>query len=458
MMNFSINMENTIKIFAVEDDPTYRKYLEYVLSLNPDFEVRFFVSGNDCIRNLHFEPSIIALDYTLPDMSGEEVLMKVKDFNPSIQVIIVSGQDKIGTAVKLLKLGAYDYIIKNEDTKDLLLNAINNASKNISLKEEINILRTELSEKYEFENSIIGKSKAIKKVFAMLEKAVSTNIIVSISGETGTGKELIAKSIHYNSMRKKEPFVPVNIAAIPRELIESELFGHEKGSFTGAVTRRIGKFEEAQKGTIFLDEIGEMDLNLQAKLLRVIQEKEVTRIGGNNTIKLDVRVLVATHRNLAEEVKKGNFREDLYYRLLGLPIMLPPLRERDSDAIILAKFFLREFCVENGKEQMRFSKKAQEKLLNYHYPGNVRELKSVVDLAAVLADGSEIDAEDIKFSSVIDENKITFEELTLKEYTFKIIRYMLEKYDDNVIKVAKKLDIGKSSIYRYLKEMESLQD
>jgi DNA-binding NtrC family response regulator len=292
----------------------------------------------------------------------------------------------------------------------------------------------------------------------MLEKAVSTNIIVSISGETGTGKELIAKSIHYNSMRKKEPFVPVNIAAIPRELIESELFGHEKGSFTGAVTRRIGKFEEAQKGTIFLDEIGEMDLNLQAKLLRVIQEKEVTRIGGNNTIKLDVRVLVATHRNLAEEVKKGNFREDLYYRLLGLPIMLPPLRERDSDAIILAKFFLREFCVENGKEQMRFSKKAQEKLLNYHYPGNVRELKSVVDLAAVLADGSEIDAEDIKFSSVIDENKITFEELTLKEYTFKIIRYMLEKYDDNVIKVAKKLDIGKSSIYRYLKEMESLQD
>jgi DNA-binding NtrC family response regulator len=437
MMNFSINMENTIKIFAVEDDPTYRKYLEYVLSLNPDFEARFFVSGNDCIRNLHFEPSIIALDYTLPDMSGEEVLMKVKDFNPSIQVIIVSGQDKIGTAVKLLKLGAYDYII---------------------IKEEINILRTELSEKYEFENSIIGKSKAIKKVFAMLEKAVSTNIIVSISGETGTGKELIAKSIHYNSMRKKEPFVPVNIAAIPRELIESELFGHEKGSFTGAVTRRIGKFEEAQKGTIFLDEIGEMDLNLQAKLLRVIQEKEVTRIGGNNTIKLDVRVLVATHRNLAEEVKKGNFREDLYYRLLGLPIMLPPLRERDSDAIILAKFFLREFCVENGKEQMRFSKKAQEKLLNYHYPGNVRELKSVVDLAAVLADGSEIDAEDIKFSSVIDENKITFEELTLKEYTFKIIRYMLEKYDDNVIKVAKKLDIGKSSIYRYLKEMESLQD
>jgi DNA-binding NtrC family response regulator len=451
-------MENTIKIFAVEDDPTYRKFLEYILSLNPDFDVQFFNSGNDCIKHLHLKPSIIALDYTLPDMSGEEVLKKVLNFNPSIQVIIVSGQEKIGTAVKLLKLGAYDYIIKNEDTKDLLLNAINNARKNIYLKEEINILRSELSEKYEFENSIIGKSKAMKKVFALLEKAVSTNIIVSISGETGTGKELIAKSIHYNSMRKKEPFVPVNIAAIPRELIESELFGHEKGSFTGAVTRRIGKFEEAQKGTIFLDEIGEMDLSLQAKLLRVIQEKEVTRIGGNNTIKLDVRVLVATHRNLAEEVKNGNFREDLYYRLLGLPILLPPLRDRDNDVIILAKFFLKEFCKENGLDMMLFSKKAQEKLLNYHYPGNVRELKSIVDLAAVLADGNEIEEEDIKFSSIIDENKLRFEELTMKEYTYKIIKHMLEKYDNNVIKVAKKLDIGKSSIYRYLKDMEGSSD
>jgi DNA-binding NtrC family response regulator len=190
----------------------------------------------------------------------------------------------------------------------------------------------------------------------------------------------------------------------------------------------------------------------------VIQEKEVTRIGGSNTIKLDVRVLVATHRNLAEEVKQGNFREDLYYRLLGLPILLPPLRERDNDVIMLAKFFLKEFCKENGLEPMRFSKRAQEKLLNYQYPGNVRELKSVVDLAAVLSDGNEIDEEDIKFSSIVDDKKLVMEELTLKEYTFKIIRHMLEKYDNNVIKVAKKLDIGKSSIYRYLKEMESISE
>ena len=446
-------MESTIKIFAVEDDPTYRKFLEYVLSLNPDFEVSFFASGDECIKHLHLKPSIIALDYTLPDMSGEEVLKVVKRFNSAIQVIIVSAQEKIGTAVKLLKLGAYDYIIKNEDTKDRLLNAINNARKNISLTEEIHNLRNELSEKYEFGKSIIGNSRAIKKVFSILEKAVNTNIIVSIAGETGTGKELIAKAIHYNSLRNKEPFVPVNITAIPKELIESELFGHEKGSFTGAVTRRIGKFEEAQKGTIFLDEIGEMELNLQAKLLRVIQEKEITRIGGNNTIKLDVRVLVATHRNLAEEVKNGNFREDLYYRLLGLPVLLPPLRERDNDVIIIAKYFLKEFCEENGIEQLKFSKKAQDKLLKYKYPGNVRELKSIVDLGAVFADGDEIEEEDIKFNSILNEDKLVLEELTIKEYNFKIIRHMLEKYDNNVIKVAKKLDIGKSTIYRHLKEM-----
>lgn len=446
-------MESTVKIFVVEDDPTYKKFLEYVFGLNPDFEVKFFSSGNDCIKHLHLKPSIIALDYTLPDMSGE-VLKKVKSFNSSIQVIIVSAQEKIGTAVQLLKSGAYDYFIKNEDTKGRLLNAINNARKNISLTAEIHSLRTELSKKYEFEKSIIGNSKAIKKVFSILEKAVSTNIIVSISGETGTGKELIAKAIHYNSLRKAEPFVPINIAAIPKELIESELFGHEKGSFTGAVTRRIGKFEEAQKGTIFLDEIGEMELSLQAKLLRVIQEKEVIRIGGNSIIKLDVRILVATHRDLREEVKNGNFREDLYYRILGLPVWLPPLRERDNDVILIANHFMNEFCEENGINELKFSRSAIDKLLQYWYPGNVRELKSIVDLAAVYADGNEIEAEDIRYNSITNDEKVYVKNMTLKEYNFKIIRHMMEKYDSNIIKVAKKLDIGKSTIYRHLKEMK----
>jgi DNA-binding NtrC family response regulator len=261
-------------------------------------------------------------------MPGEKVLNQIRSQDPNISVVIVSAQEKIHTAVELLKSGAFDYITKDEETKDRLLNSIHNARNKTSLIKEIDHLKKEISEKYEFEKSIIGTSTAIKKTFSLLEKAVQTNISVSISGETGTGKELVAKAIHYNSKRKSKPFVAVNIAAIPRELIESELFGHEKGAFTGAVTRRIGKFEEAEGGSIFLDEIGEMDLSLQAKLLRVLQEREVTRIGANLTIKLDVRIIAATHKDLAEEVKAGKFREDLYYRLLGLPIHLPPLRDR----------------------------------------------------------------------------------------------------------------------------------
>jgi DNA-binding NtrC family response regulator len=248
--------------------------------------------------------------------------------------------------------------------------------------------------------------------------------------------------------------VAVNVAAIPKELIESELFGHEKGAFTGALGRRIGKFEEAEGGTLFLDEIGEMDLSLQSKLLRVLQEKEVTRVGGNQVIKLDVRIIVATHKNLQEEVRSGKFREDLYYRILGLPIHLPPLRERGQDVILLAKYFLDEFAKENQLKKFRLTSDAQDKLLSYPFPGNVRELKSVMDLAAVMADESEISASEINFNSTHGEEAMFFKEMTLEEYTYRIIRTYLNRYSDNVLEVASKLGIGKSSIYRYLKEME----
>lgn len=446
--------QDPVKIFVVEDDPAYTKFLQYVLSLNPDFEVSAFETGRDCLDNLYKKPSIVTLDYTLPDMPGEKVLSEIKAFDNNIQVIIISAQEKIGTAVELLKLGAYDYITKDEDTKNRLLNTINNARQNISLIKQIDHLKQEISEKYEFDKSIVGSSGVLKKVFGLLEKAVKTNITVSITGETGTGKELVAKAIHYNSKRKKKPFIAVNIAAIPSELMESELFGYEKGAFTGASTRRIGKFEEAEGGTIFLDEIGEMDLNLQAKLLRVIQERELNRIGGNDIIKLDIRLIVATHRDLAEEVKKGNFREDLYYRLLGLPIHLPPLRDRGNDIVILAKHFLQSFAKDNDLPLLRLSSEAQEKLLSYPFPGNVRELKSIIELAAVMANDNEIKADDISFNSVSKETNFLFEEMSLRDYTFKIIRYYLDKYDNNVLRVADKLDIGKSTIYRYLKEME----
>lgn len=447
--------KDPVKIFVVEDDPAYTKFLKYVLELNPDYEVEYYNSGKDCLANIYKNPAIITLDYSLPDMPGEKVLSQIRSHDPNINVIVVSAQEKIHTAVELLKLGAYDYIGKDHETKDRLLNSIHNARNRTSLIKEIDHLKKEISEKYEFEKSIIGTSVAIKRTFSLLEKAVQTNISVSISGETGTGKELVAKAIHYNSKRKGKPFVAVNIAAIPRDLIESELFGHEKGAFTGAITRRIGKFEEAEGGSIFLDEIGEMDPNLQAKLLRVLQEREVTRIGGNQVIKLDVRIIAATHKDLAEEVKFGRFREDLYYRLLGLPIHLPPLRERGQDVILIAKHFLDQFAQDNQMKKFKISQEAQEKLLQYPFPGNIRELKSIIELSAVMAEDQEIRAQDISFNSTTRMESFLYQEMTMQEFMYRIIRHYLNKYDNNVLEVAQKLDIGKSSLYRYLKEMEA---
>jgi DNA-binding NtrC family response regulator len=303
-------------------------------------------------------------------------------------------------------------------------------------------LKEQLETKFDFEKTIIGQIPAIKKAFTLIEKAIKTNINVSITGETGTGKEVVAKAIHFNSERRKKAFVPVNMAAIPKELIESELFGYEKGAFTGAVTRKIGKFEEANGGTIFLDEIAELDLNLQSKILRVLQEREVVRVGGNESIKFDARLLIATHKNLAEEVKKGTFREDLYYRLIGLPIELPPVRERGNDVLVLAKHFVDLFVQENKMKKLTLSASAKEQLMRYNYPGNVRELKAIIDLACVMCDGTEISADDISFPSVKGNEEYMSMEKTLKEYTVDIIAFFLKKYNNNVVEVAQKLDVG----------------
>lgn len=443
-----------LKIFVVEDDEWYCDFLEYHLKLNEDNEVHKFYNAKEFLDQLHQNPDVVTLDYSLPDMDGAKVLQKIKDFNKETNVLIVSGQEDISTAVDLLKQGAYDYIVKNEETRDRLLNLTNNIRDNIELKDEISQLKEEIGKKYDFSNAIIGNSPAIKKVFSLLEKACKSKITVSITGETGTGKELVAKAIHYNSNKKNKPFIPVNITAIPKDLIESELFGHEKGAFTGANQRRIGKFEEASGGTIFLDEIGEMDINLQAKLLRVLQEREITRIGGNKLIPIDVRIICATHRNLAEEVKNGSFREDLYYRLLGLPVSLPPLRERGNDIILIANYFVKEYCKDNGVKSLSLSSEAKNKLLKYHFSGNVRELKAVIELACVMADGDTIHEGNIIFNSSSSLQDILLKEMTLKEYTRKIIKTYLEKYDNNVLLVAKKLDIGKSTIYRMLQNNE----
>ena len=289
-----------------------------------------------------------------------------------------------------------------------------------------------------------------------MSKATKSDINVSVTGETGTGKELIAKAIHHNSNRKDKKFVPINVAAIPSELIESELFGHEKGAFTGADNRRIGKFEEADKGTLFLDEIGELELSLQAKLLRVIQESEVVRVGSNTPVKINVRIITATHKNLAEEVKKGTFREDLYYRIIGLPVKLPPLRDRKSDILPLAKYFLEDYTKRNNISSMKISADAREKLLKYNYPGNIRELKSIIELACVMSDEKEIFPDDISFHSLAPGQDLLSEELTLRQFNIKILQEYIKKYDNNISRVAKKLDIGRSTVYQMLKEAEQI--
>mgnify|MGYP006188448215 CR=1 FL=1 len=440
------------KIYVVEDNEWYNKLLVHNLSLNPDFVVESFLNGKELVAALTKKPDVVTLDYRLPDTDGESLLKKIKDYDANIEVIIISEQEEIETAVDLLKAGAYDYIVKSKDIKDRLINTVNHIKKNAKLKNQLVSLQKEVQGKYAFEKSIIGNSAALKKVFELIAKATETNISVTITGETGTGKEVVSKAIHYNSPRKDKPFVAVNMAALPAELIESELFGHERGAFTGADTRRKGKFEEAGGGTLFLDEIGEMDMNFQAKLLRVLQEKEVTRVGGNEVIKVNCRIIVATNRNLQEEVKNGKFREDLYYRLFGLPIHLPPLRERDNDTLLLAKFFIDAFCKENSMEPKSIDESARKKLLSYNWPGNIRELKSVIELATVMSSGKEITADDISLSANDALPNVLTDEMTMREYEIRIVNHYMQKCNNNTKLVADKLGIGQTTVYRLLKE------
>jgi len=448
--------EKNFLIHILEDDKLYNSVLSHFLSLNPEHEVRSFSTGTALLKALHERPDLITLDYSLPDGNADQMLKQIREALPDVRIIIVSAQQDVKIAIDLLKRGADDYIVKDTETQDRLWIAVKNCKEKLSLKKEIEILQSEVSKKYNFQKAIIGNSAPMKQVFAMIEKAALTHITVSVTGETGTGKDLVAKAIHYNSLRKSRPFVPVNIAAIPSELMESELFGHEKGAFTGAVTQRIGKFEEANKGTLFLDEIGEMDINLQAKLLRVLQEKEITRVGSNKIVPVDVRIVVATHRNLLAEVKKGTFREDLYYRLLGLPIHLPPLRSRDNDILLIAKFFVDQFCMENNLPKKYLSLEAKKQLMNYQFPGNIRELKSIVDLSCVMSDGEEIELTHIQRLNGSAPSSISSlqEPVTLRRFTLQLLQDYLEKYEYDVLKVAQVLNVGKSTLYRLIKNKE----
>ncbi len=442
-----------LKIFIVEDDEWYGEYIKYNLMLDPDVYAEIFKTGADCLKEIKSRPDIVTIDYRLPDMTGEELLLKIKDIDPDIDVIIISEQDKIETAVELLKAGAYDYIVKSTDIRSRLFNIIKNLKKQYGLRDRLISLQQEVEKKYDFDQLIIGQSKQLKNIFPLIEKAIDTNISVIITGETGTGKELVAKAIHYNSARKKKPFVAINMAAIPGELVESELFGHEKGSFTGAINSRKGKFEEADNGTLFLDEIGEMNPTNQVKLLRALQEKEILRIGSNQPVKVNCRIIVATNKNLLRMVKENLFRDDLYYRLFGLNIHMPPLRDRENDILLLSKYFIQEYSRENNSPEKSLLPDAQKKLLSYVYPGNIRELKSVIELALVMSNNNEINSCDISFSkeSTDTDPEYIDNELSLEEHNRRIVKSYLKKYNGNVKQAAAKLNIGFSTIYRMLK-------
>lgn len=444
-----------LSIFVVEDDAWYRELLTHHLTLNPDNTVRGFESASDVLMALEQEtPDAITIDYRLPDLDGQQLIRRIRALAADSALIVISGQEDVHTALELLRQGVYDYLVKNEETRERLWNAINNVRTQVLLRSELEQLRSQVNSQYEFKNLIIGNCEAIKSVYHLIAKAAATSINVSLSGETGTGKELVARAIHYNSSRSAHPFVAVNLSAIPLELVESELFGHEKGAFTGAAQSRAGRFEEADGGTLFLDEIADVPLAIQVKLLRAIQEREVVRLGSGQRRTVDVRVITATHKELSTEVKHGRFREDLFYRLLGLPIHLPALRERGNDKLLLAKHFLDQFVQSNKLGKKQFSSEAKEKLMQYRYPGNVRELKAVVELAAVMSDSDRIEASEISFTASRTPEDLLDQDLTLREYERIIVRHYLDRFDQNVIEAAKRLDIGKSTIYKMIKDGE----
>ena len=388
------------RIFVVDDDAQYARMISYHLDKNPDYEVQVFSSGEDVLNYDKHSPNLVVLDIMMPDIGGIETLTKLKDKYPDISIIMVSAQGVVDTAVEAMKLGAYDYITKGRDDLNKLSIVVKNALEKVSLTQEIENLREEVTSHYSIDG-LIGDSPSMQESYRLIHKALRGDLTVAIQGESGTGKELVARAIHFNSPRKGGPFVVVNCAAIPRDLMESEFFGHEKGSFTGAHARKIGKFEQADKGTIFLDEIGELNLDLQAKLLRALQNYEITRVGGNDIIQFDARVISATNRDLIPMIRKGEFREDLYYRLFQFPVQLPPLRDRADDILLLAHHFLKAYLKAHPEfKGKKLSQAARKAILNYHWPGNVRELKSAIERAILISDNADISSDDLMLHDI----------------------------------------------------------
>jgi DNA-binding NtrC family response regulator len=373
------------RILIIDDDESIRDLLGTFLK-EQGFDVVTAVDGKaglDVLRQERFD--LFLVDLIMPVMGGLDLLKEVSNLKIDIPSIVITAFATVNTAVEAIKLGAFDYITKPFSLDELLI-VINRCLNVSKLKIENETLKRQLKHKFDF-GEIIGSSPKMQRIYELIKKIADTDSTVFIHGESGTGKELIAKVIHYNSMRSQKAFVPLNCAAIPKDLLESELFGHEKGAFTGAINTRIGRFELANNGTIFLDEIGELHPSLQVKLLRVIQEREFERVGSTKTLKVDVRILAATNRDLKKAITNGEFREDLYYRLNVIPLEIPPLRERKEDIEILMEHFIHKFSKKKKKETIRISTDAMDCLKNYHWPGNVRELQNMIERLVILSDG-----------------------------------------------------------------------
>jgi two-component system NtrC family response regulator len=442
------------QILIVDDERAQREILEGFL-VKQGFGAISAADGQEALekfKNGSF--NLILTDYRMPGMDGIQLLREVRRLNPEAVVVIMTAYGTVGTAVAAMKEGAYDYLTKPIDLDELLL-LIQRVEREISLGEENRELKEQLREKFKV-GFIISGSRRMEEALNMVGRVSQSPATVLILGESGTGKELIARAIHFSGPRANKPFVKVNCAALPENLLESELFGHEKGAFTGAVARRIGRFEQADQGSIFLDEIGDLSPSLQMKLLRILQEKEFERLGSNRTIKSDVRVIAATNRNLEEAIKKGTFREDLYYRFNVVTISLPPLRERKEDIPLLAEHFLKKYNIENQKSVTSLSKEVKDLLLSYDYPGNVRELENIIERAVVLCRGATLTTQELPLNLRDSKAEATLERAkerrnlpdTLEEIERQLISKALESSGGVQTKAAGQLGISER-VLRY---------
>jgi DNA-binding NtrC family response regulator len=441
-------------ILIIDDELQICESISMILDYE-GYDVLFTTSANDGLDKFSSKDfAAVLLDIQMPEMNGFEVLKRIKEQKPAASVIIISAHGSVDNAIKATRLGAFDFLEKPID-RDKLLISVRNATENSSLKIE----NEEIKKVWLGDEVILGKSKAIQNVLNLIDKVAPLDTRVLITGENGTGKELVARAIHKKSERKDKPFVEVNCAAIPNELIESELFGHEKGSFTGAVQQRIGRFELANKGTLFLDEVGDMSHQAQAKVLRAIEDGKIERVGGGKKIDVDVRLIAATNKNLKEEIEKGNFREDLYHRLNVIPIIVPPLRERLEDIPILINHFTNDISIKHKKPVTKFSDDAIRILQNQSWTGNVRELRNIIERIIIIVDKKEITAKDIEFMFAGNQQSVnelvdtsnSFQEFKEKAERVFILK-QLRANDWNISKTAEILDIQRSHLYNKMKK------